>query len=148
MVADHAEPKIDDPFLLGLYRHWAAKRGGRRFATWTDFDPLELRPWLGSINVVEIEPGSGRYKFRIFGQSAASLLGVELTGRHADELPEFIVDTVLKDYAALIETGVPIYKVREIGGAGERRLRVQRLLMPLSARGDALDMILSALHFD
>jgi hypothetical protein len=145
---DPVAPKIDDPSLLGLYQHWDAKRRGRPFPTWSDFDPLELRPWLGSINVVEVEPGTRRFKFRIFGQSGASLLGVELTGRYADELPDYVVDTVLNDYATLIATGTPIYKVREIDSPGGRTMRVLRLLMPLSARGDALDMILSAIRFE
>lgn len=142
------DPEIDDPFLLGLYRHWDAKRGDRAFPTWSDFDPLELRTWLGSINVVEIEPDTQRYRFRIFGQSYVSLLGVELTGRHADELPEFIVEAVLSDYRTLIETGAPICKARDVAQSGGTALRVSRLLLPLSARGDALDMILSAMRFE
>ncbi|HEX7007222.1 MAG TPA: PAS domain-containing protein [Alphaproteobacteria bacterium] len=142
------ETAIDDPFLLGLYRHWDAKRGGRPFPCWSDFDPLELRTWLGSINVVEIEPKSTRFRYRIFGQTAASLLGVELTGRYADELPPHIAGTVLADYRTLTASGEPIFKVRELGAPGSERLRVLRLLMPLSARGDALDMILSAMRVE
>jgi hypothetical protein len=49
-----AEPKIDDPFLQGLHQHWKSKRGRRLYPNWSDFDPIELRPWLGSINVVEV----------------------------------------------------------------------------------------------
>jgi hypothetical protein len=143
-----ADPKIDDPFLQELYRHWKAKRGRRSYPNWSDFDPLELRPWLGSINVVEVEPATRRFKFRIFGQSGASLLGVELTGRYADELPDYVVDTVLGDYTTLVETGKTIYKVREIAMPGGRTMRLMRLLMPLSSRGDALDMILSAIRFE
>ncbi|HVO17047.1 MAG TPA: PAS domain-containing protein [Alphaproteobacteria bacterium] len=143
-----ADPKIDDAFLRGLYQHWKSKRGRRPYPKWSDFDPLELRPWLGLINVVEVEPATRRFKFRIFGQSGASLLGVELTGRYADELRDYVVDTVLADYTTLIETGKTIYKVREIGMPGGRTMRLMRLLMPLSARGDALDMILSAIRFE
>jgi hypothetical protein len=143
-----AVPKIADPFLQGLYQHWRAKRGRRPYPTWSDFDPLDLRPWLGSINVVEVEPATGRFKFRIFGQSGASLLGVELTGRYADELPDYVVKTVLGDYNTLIETGRTIYKQREIGMPGGRTMRLMRLLMPLSSTGDNLDMILSAIRFE
>ena len=142
------DPKIADPLLLGLYRHWKDKCGGRPYPAWSDFDPLELRPWLGIINVVEVEPGTRRYKFRIFGQSGASLLGVELTGRYADELPDYVVNTVLNDYTTLIETGKTIYRERQIGMPGGRTMRLMRLLMPLSSRGDALDMILSAIRFE
>jgi hypothetical protein len=143
-----AEPTIDDAFLQELYQHWKSKRGDRPYPNWSDFDPIELRPWLGSINVVEVEAGTGRFKFRIFGQSGASLLGVELTGRYADELPDYVVETVLGDYTTLIESGDTIYKVREIGMPAGRTMRLMRLLMPLSSRGDALDMILSAIRFE
>ena len=143
---DIAEPEIEDPFFLGLYRHWEAKRDGRAYPIWRDFDPLELKPWLGAINVVEIEPDTGQFKFRIFGQSSVSLLGVELNGRYADELPDYVVETVLKDYNALLAGRAPLYRVHNIGG-GVVTLSVQRLLMPLSARGDALDMILTAMRF-
>jgi hypothetical protein len=144
---DRAPPNIDDPFFLGLYRHWDAKRGSRPYPTWPEFDPLELKPWLGSLNVIEVESGTGRYKFRIFGQSAASLLNVELTGRYADELPNYIVDSILKDYDAVIAASVPVFRVHEVG-AGSLSLTVRRLIMPLSARGDALDMILSAMRVE
>jgi hypothetical protein len=71
-----------------------------------------------------------------------------LTGRYADELPDYVVDTVLGDYTTLVESGATIYKVREIGMPGGRAMRLMRLLMPLSSRGDALDMILSAIRFE
>ena len=145
---ERAEPQIDNPFFLGLYRHWDEKRGNRPYPTWPEFDPLELKHWLGSINVVEIESDTGQFKFRIFGQNSASLLNVEMTGRYADELPNYVVDTVLKDYNSLVAASVPIYRVHQVGGTGKTSLRVQRLLMPLSARGDALDMILAAMRFE
>ena len=145
---DRTAPQINDPFFLGFYRHWEAKCGNRPYPTWPEFDPLELQPWLGAVNVVEIEADTGRFKFRIFSQTSASLLNVEMTGRYADELPNYVVDTVLKDYNALVAASVPIYRVHNVGGASIHSLTVKRLLMPLSAHGDALDMILSAMRFE
>ncbi|MGE5147038.1 MAG: PAS domain-containing protein [Candidatus Eiseniibacteriota bacterium] len=145
---DRTAPQIDDPLFLGLYRHWDAKRGNRLYPIWSSFDPLELQPWLGLMSVVEIEAGTGRFKFRIFGQSSASLLNVEMNGRYADELPNYVVDTVLKDYNALVAAGVPIYRVHNVGGASIHALTVRRLLLPLSSNGDDLDMILGAMRFE
>src|SRR5690606_19411352 len=56
--------------------------------------------------------------------------------------------TVLADYRALTASGEPIFRAREVGAPGSETLRVLRLLMPLSARGDALDMILSAMRVE
>ena len=54
-----------------------------------DIDPLDLAFCLGWICLVDVtgDAARPRFRFRLDGSRLTHLTGMDLTGRHADELP-------------------------------------------------------------
>lgn len=48
---------VCSPLFTDLFKLWDGKRAGRVYPARGDFDPLELRPWLGRISLLDVLPG-------------------------------------------------------------------------------------------
>ena len=130
------------PALLSLYRLWDGKRDGRRMPAREDFDALELTPWWGNLNMVEVEPGSGRFRYRIFGSRIAAHCGYDLTGRYVDQIASRIVaEEIIKTYRAVALTAEPLFWEHGANEHGAPGFKRRRLLLPLG-RNNAVTTII------
>ncbi|HVI86982.1 MAG TPA: PAS domain-containing protein [Dongiaceae bacterium] len=68
--------------------YWLAKRGDRAMPWRRDIDPVELKPILPWMLVVEIEPDPFRVLYRLAGTKVVAMNGIELTGRYLDTLDD------------------------------------------------------------
>jgi hypothetical protein len=140
------------PTMASFYRYWDGKRQGRRMPARADLDPLEMRPWLPGIVLVDVrrrdpgDPGAGPYPYqltyRLVGTRATGLRGREATGKTVDEayfgtnLPD-----VLENYRLVIEGPGPVYDWnRQRSISGLMRLS-ETLLLPLSSDNETVDMV-------
>jgi hypothetical protein len=135
-----------DPQLQWLLQYWAGKRASRRFASRTDIDPLELKPLLGHILMVDVVPQSDnappRFRYRLFGTEFVFYHGGDLTGHWLDEIAnrEFR-DELLDLYRAVVSEG----EMRTLSYdyvVDSRRHRFQAVLLPLSSDGADVDIVL------
>lgn len=136
-----------DPRLKLLLGYWRSKCSPGRWPARANIDPLELKPLLGNINLIDVMPqpdGSRRFRYRLFGTEFAFYHGGDLTGQWVD----------------LIEN--PVYRQQllalydQVAGAGttlmlsydyildSRRHRFQAVILPLASDGCRIDMILSS----
>lgn len=140
-----AESELDRR-LQDLLDYWRAKRGIRKYPARADIDPLDLRAVLGNINLVDVvlqADGTKRFRYRLFGTDFVFYHGADLTGRWIDDVPnpDFRAELVGM-YAGVADSGEPrlltydyIYE--------SRRHRFQAVILPLSANGTDVDMILA-----
>lgn len=141
LTVEELEPRLSD-----LLRYWQDRRAGRAWPARRDIDPLELRPLLGHINMIDVVPqadGSPRFRYRLFGTEFVFYHGRDLTGRWLDE----ITDAGFRTELIAMYAGV--------AGKGELRMlsydymlasgphRFQALALPLSEDGRTVNMILS-----
>ena len=99
-------PDLTDPRLAALYAYWDGKRADRSMPARGDIDPVEMRPWLGNLLLIDVTP-DGRFVYRLYGTRFVDSFGLDMTGRSVDELPADQRDRVRSDYEAVRSTGQP-----------------------------------------
>lgn len=138
---------IQNPLLRDLYAHWEARRGGRRYPSRADFDPVELRALLGNIILIDVLREPLRFRFRLHGTRLAERVGYDLTGRMLDDLPDPEFREVARaSFTAVAESGEPLI-ARRNRRLDSQRLRYETVMLPLSNDGRTVDMLLVALLY-
>lgn len=142
-----------DARLKQVYAYWTAKRGARAMPSRADITPADLKaalPYLILTDVVRGDPGSAiRFRYRLFGTAAAAAFGMDPTGRFVDEvMPDAKYrDFIVGLYADIVAQKRPIYSTTRYGSRRDVELWTERLMLPLSADGHEVDMVLSAQVF-
>lgn len=136
-----------DPDLRRLYEFWSAQRGTRFAPPRAPFDPVALRYVLGNLLLVDVLHDPLRFRYRLCGTNIVQRVGLDLTGRFVDEHPEpQFREFALQRYRSLVETGAPMYSLRDQVFDGRTR-RYEVLMLPLSSDGVTTDMIIVAMKF-
>jgi len=144
----HITPVADsdlDPRLVGLAEYWASKRRGRRYPSRADLDPLELKPLLGHLLMVDVvrDPDGGqRFRYRLFGTEFVFYHGSDLTGHWLEDIANHAFrDELLALYRGVVSDG----QMRTLSYdyvIGDLRRRFQAVLLPLSADGETVNIVL------
>lgn len=137
------EQVIDDKRLLALYKYWQSKRGDRAMPMRADIDPAEIPALLPLILLIDVLE-TGGYRYRLTGTEIVKNFGHDVTGKTFTEaLPggpyaEYITGLV-RDVAT---SGRPLYSEGAFMAEGRVDRQVRRLVLPLSANGRTVDMVL------
>lgn len=140
-----------DARLRGLAGYWDSKRAGRRFPARADLDPLELKGLLGFLLLVDVvpqasdasgKPATLRFRYRLFGTEFVFYHGSDLTGRWLDEIPNSAFrEELLALYRGVVSDG----EMRTMSYdymRNDQRHRFQAVLLPLSADGETVNIVL------
>lgn len=136
------------PKLEALHALWASRRPEGRLPARADFDVIELAPWLGNLNVVEVIDGGRDFRYRLHGTNLVRILGMELTGRRVSELPAAMQGTILDEHRQVLAGREPCWFTRIRFNRDEDHLRVAKLALPLAADGHSIDRLLLGLYLD
>jgi hypothetical protein len=136
--------QIGDARLVELYRYWDERRGGRFAPGRADLCPSSIRKLLPFLLLIDVLPGA-RYRYRLVGTEVERVFGTAMTGRYINELMrgeylEFINGL----YRALVERRTPVYSENTYANDA---FRTQRLMLPLSADGESVNMVLAGQVF-
>lgn len=137
--------QVEHPTLKRMLTLWEQKRAGRPAPLRADFDPSEMVFALGDLSLFDVEEQPRRYWCRLDGTRQVELFGIDCTRKYLDQCfpPEYYA-LAYKSFTGCIDGGRPTLYQRQIPYAG-RLIRYEVILMPLSRRGDRLDMLLVAL---
>ena len=134
---------ISDPVQRALYLYWLTRAGDRPMPARADLDPLDMPKLalkdMGLIDVIE----AGRdFHYRLVGTHNVSRMGLDITGRRASAVYQGqYLDFLMAIYREVVARRTCILSIGEFAIAGPSNLSTTRLLMPLSATGAAVDMI-------
>ena len=78
------------PATASFYRYWNAKRGTRAMPARADLDPIEMKPWLPGVALIEVKPLPTAHfpytlRYRLIGTRPTDLRGREVTGLTVEE---------------------------------------------------------------
>ena len=142
-------PILDDR-LRQAYEYWRRKAGARPLPSRADIDPVEIPRLLPHIMLVDVM-GAALYRYRLIGTEIAAAMGVNATGRLFHEMllddgyrayvPD-LYDTVVRERRALYTENVFLSPHH---GVTERNTK--RVMLPLSADGEIVNMVLVAQTF-
>ena len=140
---------LEHPLLLGLLRHWEAKRGARPLPARADFRPEEMQSFLGHIFLVDVEREPRRFRFRLLGTEIVTSYGVELTGKYTDVVqPPSYRAMIERHYGQVADEMRPMaHRMRFTEHPGKIHQLV-RLATPLSDDGTCVNMLMLASVFD
>lgn len=138
---DHALEIVTPP-LQRLYRDWDCRRRGREFPARRDFDVLDLKYVIGRFSLLEVGYDPLRFRYRLHGTCLAERVG-EMTGRDLEELRPGVRELVRRHYTTVIERRTPRVEIRELQVVDNRIVHSEVLVLPLSADGTTIDMLIS-----
>ena len=139
---------IDEPRLVGLHDYWRSKCHGRRMPARADIDPLEMRAWLGNLVLVEFFGEVTKFRIRLDGTNIAEMGGKGRTGRGAEALTaEEERRVLMRQYDPVLTLRRPAYYEAEFTNSEGRYLRESKLLLPLSADGTTVNMVLGGIYY-
>lgn len=139
--------QIRHPVLQRMVRFWDAKRGELAWPLRRDLDPCEFSFALGYVSLIDVHPSAQdrprRFFFRVDGTRQVDLFGIDCTGKFMDEVvsPAHIQGP-RDSFSAAVDSGEPHYYVRSIEFHG-RWLNFEFVILPLSRRGDGVDMLMT-----
>ena len=137
--------EVEHPTLRLLFRYWDERRGGRSMPSRRDIDPLDIPKLLPHILLIDVSYDPLVFRFRLAGTEITGLFGEEITGKTTEEIQNQRLGRLLrKSYEEVIRVRLPSAKTSTYEGRN-RYLRYTRLLLPLSADGEVIDMLLGAL---
>jgi hypothetical protein len=143
--------------LRQLLDYWSKQRAGRPFPRREDIDPIDFSYMLSRIALAEVHeidaapvgqprPAVKRsYRFRVVGSWWRDIVGLELTGRWIDDLPDSrMIDITVSFYEKMIDLGQPLFTSRD-AWIDEKRLNYQIMVLPLSEDGQRISMIITGI---
>lgn len=135
LVWDPGEDDLPLPALRLLLAWWRARmpRGGGLPPASTRVDPLELRPALGHLMIMDVAPGAADFRYRLFGTAIADRSGFDLTGKFVSQVPgpSDAVIWFLATYGAAALEGAPLY-TEHTPWSAMSVTRWFRLILPLA----------------
>lgn len=147
---DEFRSTLTDQRLIEFYDYWRSLRGGRRMPARRDLDPLQMpRGYLPDLMLIEVAGAPRRYRYRLVGTHVVEASGEDRTGRYFDDVAFFTINpAVVRQYDAVADSGQPLHSFEPFTNlqTGDT-YEVDRLLLPLAADGEHVDMILVLFQF-
>lgn len=152
MAEATTQPWHADRRLSHLLEVWQQQYPGPgRLPPRLAIDPIALGPeLLPYVALIEAVDGGRRFRFRLVGSRLAQNAGLDLTGRHVDEVnPNRSYAAYIAElYTQSMSARRPVYsETRYRSGSGRIGL-TRRLICPLSSDGEQIDMFVAAQVFE
>ncbi len=137
------------PSTLAVYRYWDGKRAGRRMPSRRDLDPVEMKPWLSHMQLIDIFHNPRRMIYRLVGELDVTFRGYNPTGKSVEECSIGLTrEETLRNYDIVIDQRTPLYDWSDyVSPTGYMRSQ-EEILLPLSDDDDLVNMVLTFAEID
>jgi hypothetical protein len=140
------DPALGD--LTGLLQIWEDRRKGARPPGRADFDPLDLKKFLGRIVLFDVLRDPRRFRFRLVGTDWVLRFGLDPTNTLVDDFPRAASRPFINEVLGKVVDGrMPIWARRAVLIEG-RYYHYGMLLMPLATDGESIDMIMAGFDLE
>jgi len=141
------------PATWAFYCYWESKRrrpdgSQRSMPARADIDPVEMRPWLTNLQLIDVFPAEAgrprRLIYRLVGEADVAFRGYNPTGRTVEEgmIGQNAAET-LRNYELVIDHHLPVYDWAEyVSPSGFLRSQ-EGLLLPLSDDDRVVNMVIT-----
>jgi hypothetical protein len=137
------------PSLQNLHEYWNAQRGTRSMPARSDIDPVDLKPILPVMILIDVVPDPRRYVYRLVGTHEVEMRGSDPTGKPVEEAyyAESAEDTTYY-LDRVVRTRQPVLYRGTYQPLSTRTQREDVIFLPLSNNGEAVNMIMVLGHTD
>lgn len=141
--------KIDGSGPQLLYTYWQRKLNGRSMPARSDIEPLDLKPVLPQLLLLDVQPSPLDFRYRLAGTRTYDIFGFDLTGRSVRELePPGFSDGLWSSLEALVRDGLPQHEHLQFTTKDGYARSYRVLRLPLGADGKTVDRILVLTTFE
>ncbi len=133
--------------IQAFYGFWRQKHRPDGLPRRSDFDPFDLKPYLGRIMILEVErsePARLRFRYRLYGSAIAELQRRDLTGRYVDETfspPRYA--RTQQSYATVMDRGCAQFLIGR-APLDKDFIVYERILCPLRGEtGDDVEFLIA-----
>jgi hypothetical protein len=135
------DPDLGD--LSELLQLWQDRRRDGILPARGDFDPLDLKKFLGRIVLFDVLQNPRRFRFRLVGTDWVMRFGLDPTHTLVDDFPRVQSRPFINEVLGKTVDGrLPLMVRRAILIEG-RYFNYGMLLMPLATGGDTVDMVMA-----
>jgi hypothetical protein len=144
---DDLRAQLTDPDMAALYDYWQAQRRGRKLPSRRDIDPVDLRRQLPNMMLIDVEREPLRFRYRLVGTRVVEASAEDRTGAYFDAVEFFAKNpVVMTQYKEVVDEGKPLFSLEPFKNfVNGTTYQAERLILPLSTDGEAVDMLL--VHF-
>lgn len=129
--------------VKGLYRYWHSKRHGRLMPSRRDIDPLDMKPWLSHLMLVDVLPTAPHFVYRLVGTGEVAQRGRDPTGKTvADAFFAPEAEQALIHYQHIVATKIPFFWNAPYTTPRGRVAQDDILFLPLSDNGTDVNMVM------
>ncbi len=131
------------PYLGGFARYWEGRRGLRDIPDRADIDVLDLKPWLGWLNMLDVIDGGEDFRYRVFGTHHVARLGADVTGKLASESSVAVRANFTIFLGLIVASRRPVLaQITQKNLGTDHVYEWRRLGVPLTRGGTAVDAIM------
>lgn len=123
-----ALPKDGLQFLL---KHWRGMAGECSVPSVSALDPLDLRPVLGNVILIDVVDDGGDFRYRLYGTKIAHVSSADKTGCRMSEIDTLAAQFFYVVYRAVLLRPEPIYTYHHPTGTTNFR-SWHRVILPLA----------------
>lgn len=145
---DPSDRDLNDPRLVRLRAYWDGLKRGGRLPSRDDIDPSDLVPVLPVMFLIDVLAPGG-YRYRLVGTEVVAGMGYDMTGQLVSRAyagPDW--NEIRKDYEFVVENRRPCLTINDVTLRPVNLRKVyRRLLLPLAADGETVDILMGAVVF-
>jgi hypothetical protein len=135
-------------WVLPLLTYWEQKRIDGRLPARADLDPIDLRPLLGWVSLIDVRTTAPRFVLRLLGSAHPSRPHGPRHGQDISTMqPVAYRDAVVEQYETTVERRAPTLHENELS-FDTHRFRYQRVALPLARDHVTPDMLMVASRID
>ncbi len=129
--------------------YWRRIGGERTLPSRRDLDPVDIPRLLPFVMLVDVLSEPLDFKFRLIGTEISTIIARNSLGRRFSSIPHMAAgNQVWTEYEAVVNSRRPLTASIGYVGGDSRVCAVRHALMPLSADGDAVDMVFVAVEIE
>jgi PAS domain len=133
--------------IAALWDYWCGVRVKcGRMPLRSDIDPIDIPKLLPNIWLVDIEPGTGRYRYRVVGTAVTRARNNDQTGGYLDEEVPGLNETAFgRSLALTAREGIPTWNIAPPPAALPLHdiAEAERLTLPLAGEDRPVAMLLN-----
>ncbi|NIA67634.1 PAS domain-containing protein [Pelagibius litoralis] len=139
------DDRIRSEMIRCLYDYWSNLLAGRQAPARSDVDPRAMPRILPHLGLFDVENDPRRYRVRLMGTNVVEWYGCDVTGHYLDEIDLGLnPGTVFSILDHVVRSMTPAHMVSEYTKQDGRRIRCERIVLPLSDNQRQVNMLLGA----
>ncbi len=134
---------VCDAKIREFYEFYCSKKQGRKMPCRQDFDPMEMKEFLPSLTLVDVDQVNGEFSYRLVGTKEVEIRGNDPTGKTVKEaFYGALLEEVEENYNYVCDSRSFIYDHTNESEDQDQVLYDETLFLPLSRDDDKVNIVL------